>query len=231
MKTRDRILAASQELFNTRGERPVTTNHIAAHLGISPGNLYYHFKNKAEIIRELYVGHQHAMLNILELPEDRHFTMSDKAVLMERLFTSLWEYRFIYRDSEHMLAEDMKLEPLYAESFRFFMEQSNRVHKALADAGLQDTTPEQRSVLSYNAWITIVNWISFVRCCILQDQNADITPELVKRGVYQVLAVERAYMTEKALEQMSEIEALYYCDLEAFLPTSANTSSTEQKTI
>lgn len=39
--TRDRILQASLHLFNTQGERNITTNHIASHLGMSPGNLYY----------------------------------------------------------------------------------------------------------------------------------------------------------------------------------------------
>ena len=54
MKTRDKIVLAALELFNRDGERNITTNHIAAHIDISPGNLYYHFRNKQEIVREIF---------------------------------------------------------------------------------------------------------------------------------------------------------------------------------
>ena len=61
MKTKDKIIHCALKLFNEQGERQITTNHIAADLGISPGNLYYHFSNKQEIIRsifQLYVEQQ-----------------------------------------------------------------------------------------------------------------------------------------------------------------------------
>jgi AcrR family transcriptional regulator len=53
-RTRDRVLDAARELFNERGSAAVTTNHVAARAGISPGNLYYWFSDKDEIVRELY---------------------------------------------------------------------------------------------------------------------------------------------------------------------------------
>ena len=54
MKTTDRIIAAAVTLFNEKGTKAVSTHHIAAAAGISPGNLYYHFRNKGEIIRAIF---------------------------------------------------------------------------------------------------------------------------------------------------------------------------------
>ena len=58
IKTRERIVQNSLELFNQQGERSVSTNHIAAHMEMSPGNLYYHFPNKQAIIAELFTEYE-----------------------------------------------------------------------------------------------------------------------------------------------------------------------------
>ncbi|WP_390889126.1 TetR/AcrR family transcriptional regulator [Leclercia adecarboxylata] len=68
--TRDRILQASLQLFHEQGERNVTTNHIASHMGISPGNLYYHFRSKSEIVAELFAGFQQQMEAFFTIPAD-----------------------------------------------------------------------------------------------------------------------------------------------------------------
>ena len=50
VSTKEAIVITAIELFNEKGTAAVSTNRIAEAMGISPGNLYYHFRNKEEII-------------------------------------------------------------------------------------------------------------------------------------------------------------------------------------
>lgn len=53
-RTVDAILDATLALLDRDGERRTTTNRIAAAAGISPGNLYYHFRHREAIVLALF---------------------------------------------------------------------------------------------------------------------------------------------------------------------------------
>ena len=65
MKTRERIVEVAIRLFNAEGINAVGVREIARTLGISPGNLSYHFPRKEDLLVE--------MLTRVTAGNDRHF--------------------------------------------------------------------------------------------------------------------------------------------------------------
>ena len=110
MKTRERILATALRLFNESGTAPISTNHIADALGISPGNLYYHFRNKEEIIRALFEQQFARWDELYALHDDRLPTLADLQQLVRATFVTAWEYRFMYRELIALLRRDAQLQ-------------------------------------------------------------------------------------------------------------------------
>src|SRR2546426_10276574 len=98
LKTYDRIIEASLALFNEQGERNITTNHIAAHLGISPGNLYYHFHNKEEIIHQIFGRYRLFIAQRLAMPSEHAFSAGDLANYLDAAFQAMWQFRFMFYD-------------------------------------------------------------------------------------------------------------------------------------
>ncbi|HSL73093.1 MAG TPA: TetR/AcrR family transcriptional regulator [Ilumatobacteraceae bacterium] len=56
-ETVDRILAAAARIFDERGYRATTTNHVAAEAGVSIGSLYQYFPNKDALLVALAEQH------------------------------------------------------------------------------------------------------------------------------------------------------------------------------
>ena len=115
MKTRERILATALRLFNESGTGPVSTNHIADALGISPGNLYYHFRNKEEIIRALFEQQFARWDADYAFPDDRLPNLDDLQHLVRATFVTAWEYRFMYRELIALLRRDAQLHARWVE--------------------------------------------------------------------------------------------------------------------
>ncbi|WP_043308018.1 TetR/AcrR family transcriptional regulator [Pseudomonas sp. ML96] len=203
-KTRDRIVEASLELFNAQGERSVTTNHIAAHLGMSPGNLYYHFRNKQVIIAELFAEYESRVDAFLRPPEGRALTVADKTFYLEALLAAMWHYRFLHRDLEHLLETDSELAERYRAFAHRCLQGASNIYQGFVDAGILIMSPAQIEALTLNSWIILTSWVRFL--CTVRSNPGDLSEELMRRGIYQVLALEGGYATEVA---RPEVEALY----------------------
>jgi AcrR family transcriptional regulator len=160
MSTRDRILNGALTLFNERGTGAVSTNHIAAAIEISPGNLYYHFRNREDIIRALFERLFARWDETFQLPSHRAPELADFEGLIASNYQLIWDYRFAYREMAVLLHNDPDLQAQYQEmrqrGYAGFVE----LIEAFASAGVL-TRPEsaqEQMALTELCWIVSEQW-------------------------------------------------------------------------
>ena len=72
----------------------MTTSVIADEMNISPGNLYYHFHNKDEILESIFADFKREIEDILAVPTRRSADVEDIWLFLHLLFEQIWKYRF-----------------------------------------------------------------------------------------------------------------------------------------
>ncbi|MEO0466196.1 MAG: TetR/AcrR family transcriptional regulator [Pseudomonadota bacterium] len=159
MKTRDRILAASLDLFNSEGEANVTALDVANVLEISPGNLYYHFKGKDALILTLFDGFEAEMDVILQGADGRLDSLEDHWVFLYILLEEIHDFRFFYRSlgllTERYPTLSNRLSALNGR-LRATLEASLEV---FGDKGLFARSPRVKSVLLDQVVSTLTFWL------------------------------------------------------------------------
>ncbi len=114
VKTRDKILTTSLALFNAEGEAQVSTVDIAAVLGISPGNLYYHFKGKEAIIESLFGDFETELRQVLSAPIGKPLSLEDNWIFVYIIFEEINDFRFFYEGMSSILERCPSLRPRLA---------------------------------------------------------------------------------------------------------------------
>ena len=222
-KTKDRILQISLQLFNERGERSVTTNHIAAELGISSGNLYYHFRNKQEIIKELAQQYQAETLEMLALPVDRPLNANDKISYFQVLSNQLWAYRFIHRDVYHLVENNEDFRKIYPRFAGQVMQQGQKIYRAFVDAGLMKMTDSEIEALIINLWIVLTNWTNFLYMSGHISDNTHLEEKWVWQALRQMVFLEGPYLMGESRQTYEQLlQSLGPSDLFASLSNLKN---------
>ena len=116
MKTKDKIIATAIKLFNQHGTKAISTNHIAKEMGISPGNLYYHFRSKNDIIRSISDNFRNELGSILEIQLDTISDFSHNLTnLFNRFFRIQHSYQFLFLEGVQLAKQDHMLMANYTK--------------------------------------------------------------------------------------------------------------------
>ena len=203
-RTRERILETSLVLFNARGEPNVTTNHIADELEISPGNLYYHFRNKDDIIEQLFALYEERMDRALVAPNDRLPGLEDIWLQLHLVYECIWEYRFLYRDLVDILTRNRKLRMHFARILKRATDNATEVMRGLVQAGVMRASNDEITATANNILVIATFWLNF--SAVRGDRDEQ---EAIRLGIHQVMMLLAPFLRDAERLHLNTLAQAY----------------------
>ena len=199
-QTKEWILDTACRLFNEHGTAAISTKRIAKEMGISPGNLYYHFKNKEDIILALFQANKDAFIDELadqKVPPLQRFCDVTRGVVM------MWQdCRFLKKEMVMLIDTDPRLKRGYYDMADAIRQKAGVLLQDLMEAGLLDTqkfSPETFESLLNISILVANHWLSH-----LDMTGLDVSMENLQKGAELILLVWRPYLTDNALAQLAQ---------------------------
>ncbi len=190
-RTRERILETALALFNNFGEPNVTTQLIADEMGISPGNLYYHFHSKDEIIESIFADFERSIEDTLTVPQRRTTNVEDIWLYLHLIFEGIWTYRFLYRDVNELLSRNRLLETHFKRIVAHKMKTAALICDGLVATGDMKASPAEIQTLAVNMTVLATYWLSFE---FVREPRRTIDAAALARGVFQVMSLAAPYL-------------------------------------
>ncbi|MBI5716165.1 MAG: TetR/AcrR family transcriptional regulator [Burkholderiales bacterium] len=211
-RTAERILEVTLELFNRFGEPNVSTTLISAEMNISPGNLYYHYPAKDQLINGLFDRYERALGEILD-SADGVENVEDAWLFMHLLFELIWNYRFLYRDLNDLLSKNRRLEMHFQE----VLQRKSRAMAALLDGlsrgGAAHLSREAAGPMATAMVVVLTYWLSYE---YVRDPRHALEPDnaaaALGRGAYHALALLLPHLDEGSRGHLRGLAAAYLPD-------------------
>jgi len=194
---KNKIIETALKLFNRNGTYAVTTRHIAADMNISPGNLYYHYRNKEEIIRVLL----EQMIEEFNLFIRSSEFNTDPALLIKNAISItgkiMYNYRFFFMEITTLLEKDHVLKKKYFRIKQERVSDFKAIRRFLDHGGLfsESLTDDDFYVITENAWT-----LSEFLLQSMYVKGIKITPENVMKNFSRVLYTFRPYLKKEFRE-------------------------------
>ncbi|GAK43679.1 TetR family transcriptional regulator [Tepidicaulis marinus] len=193
--TRERILAASLTLFNEHGFDGVTTARIAENVGISEGNLWYHFRTKKDLVR----AHQQLLtqkiarrLGLSWTPD----TVLTSYIAFNRLmFEEMWEFQYLYRDSAEYGRTSPEMEERVRGIYKETTDRLKRFFDQMCDGGHLTMPRSELPALADNVWMVVRYWPSFLR---ETQEVVRMDKEALLAGIRHHLALFETHLSDEA---------------------------------
>jgi AcrR family transcriptional regulator len=207
-RTAERILEVTLALFNRFGEPNVSTTLISAELNISPGNLYYHYPAKDELINSLFDAFERSLDELLGAADAvRH--IEDAWLFFHMLFELIWQYRFLYRDLNDLLSKNRHLETHFQSVLAHKTQAVQRLLEGLTRGAAIRIDRDTEAVATAMV-VVLTYWLSYEYVReprkALEPANAGAA---MLRGAYHVLSLLAPYLEPAQREHLQSLVGRY----------------------
>ena len=209
-RTAERILDTTLDLFNRLGEPNVSTTLISAEMGISPGNLYYHYPAKEGLITRLFERYDTALTELLRAADEVR-NVEDAWLFFHMLFELIWDYRFLYRDLNELLSNNRKLET----QFPFLLQRKTRAVQAVLDGLGRGAAPSpsaggHAAPVATAMVVVLTYWLSYE---YVNNPRKALEPEnagsAMLRVAFHVLSLLAPYLDEDDRQHVQALASRY----------------------
>jgi len=205
-QTRNRILEVTLELYNALGEANVSTTLIATEVGISAGNLHYHFRKKDQLTGALLDQFVTGIEEVLPPDNWRASDVEDAWFLLHVIFEAIWKHRFLFRDLSGIMSRDRRAGHRLTQVFARAVDASRGICLGLAESGLLEATAAEIEALARNVTVVTLYWLSFDT---VRNPRREQAGEAIAAGVYQVLMLVAPFMREAGRANLEYLAAQY----------------------
>jgi AcrR family transcriptional regulator len=208
-RTAERILEVTLALFNRFGEPNVSTTAISAELNISPGNLYYHYPAKDELVNSLFKRYESALTELLAAADGVE-NVEDAWLFFHMLFELIWQYRFLYRDLNDLLSKNRLLETHFQRLLAHKGRAVNALLDGLTRSGAARLTGEVAQPMATAMVVVLTYWLSYE---YVRDPRHALEPEsagaALGRGAYHAMALLLPHLDEASRTHLRGLAGAY----------------------
>jgi AcrR family transcriptional regulator len=208
-RTAERILESTLDLFNRFGEPNVSTTAIAAELGISAGNLYYHYPAKDELANALYARYEEGLHELLQAAGGVR-DVEDAWFFLHTLFELIWQYRFLYRDLNDLLTRNRHLETRFQALLQDKQRAVGTLLEAMGRSGAVRIDARERQATATSMVVVLTYWLSYE---YVRDPRRALEPEgaqqALLRGAHHVLHLLVPYLEPAQREHLLRLAGAY----------------------
>ncbi|HKN31057.1 MAG TPA: TetR/AcrR family transcriptional regulator [Roseiarcus sp.] len=205
-RTRERILETALAMFNQFGEPTVATTSIAFEMGISPGNLYYHYPSKEAIVTDLFAEFRREIETTLAAPEQRLPNAEDCWLFLHLVFEAIWKYRFVYRDINDLVARYHVIEVQFRRILAHKIRVAEQILAGLVKGGQMRASAAEIPTLAQNIVLVASYWMSFE---FARDPKAPLDDKTLARGAFHVIALAAPYLEPRERQLFDELAKSY----------------------